>query len=400
MRVQPTFSGELLRMLPTAVEPPQGMLKGKVYLGWTRIQKKLVFWDWEKLVNPHIVAFGKSGMGKSTFVKKLLHVLRALHSVNAVIIDFSGEYADYADVNLQLGVRDFLNLLDLGKLTPRERIEQVLHAFDTAFNLKEAPLQYILLSEFLEEAYRRKGFDLDKYEEKREPPTLLDVYDIAVEKYEEEREKFRRSEGRSSSFESLIAKIRFYALHSSGAFSKPSTVRLDEITSRGVINFDLSKLPDEEARIVVGMSILEYLIDRMRKEGEAQGIKLIIVLDEAHKLAGEKSPLIPLVKEGRKYGFMIVVSTQDVADVDRRVISNAGSLFIFKLRSPEDIDYLGRAVNMSDYFKEMLHKFEVGQCLVSYDFRRGQANMFAFYVEPELLRRVEVVFEAPELPLV
>ncbi len=399
MQARKVFSKDLTRAPPTAVEPKQSILKGKVYLGWTKYQHKLFFWDWEKLVNPHMVVFGMSGQGKSTLVKTFLERCKIFHRINAVIIDFSGEYSDYAEHNLQLGSKDFLNIMDLGGLAPRERIEQLMHGFETAFGLnpKDSPLQYILLQEFLEEAYRRKGFDLDKYSENIETPTLLDVYEIAKEKYEQLEKKYKRSEGMKSSIESLMAKIRFYALHGSGAFSRKSTIRLDEITSKGIINLDLSKLPDEKARIFVGMSILEYLIDRMRKEGEYKGIKLVIVLDEAHKLAGENSPLIPLIKEGRKYGFAVVVSTQDVPDVSRKVISNAGSLFIFKLQDYEQAEYIAKSTNMSQHFMNEIFKLNRGWCIAKLNFSEEQSNTFILRVDPIIYRRVKVIFEEPNL---
>lgn len=400
MRVQKIFMKELLRVVPTAVEPRQSLLWGKIYLGRTEVQRKMFFWDYEKLVNPHVCMFGMSGQGKSTTVMKFLREARKRFGANAVIIDFSGEYSEEAEHDIALGRKDCINIMDLGKLTPQDKVEQILHAFEAAFNLNpaEAPTQFLLLAGFLEEAYRRKGFSLVEYQGDKEPPTLLDVYEIAKERYEEEKGKFKHSDGKVPSLESLLLKIKYYANHSSGAFSRQSTVRLDDITSSGIVNLNLKYLPDDRARIFTGMTILNYLLDIMRREKITRGIKLIIVLDEAHRLAGENSPVVPLVKEGRKFGFMVVVSTQDVGDVDSRIIANAGSLFIFRLQSAEAVETIAQSTGLSKYFVDRIPSLRRGQCLVRLNFTQERAGFFVLNVEKESSEKVELILPEAEVP--
>ncbi len=390
MRVQKIFTKDLFRFTPTIVEPKQDLLKGEVYIGRTLFQRKLFFIDFSKTINPHICVFGMSGSGKSTFVKTLIHRYRKVRRVNAIIIDFAGEYVDFADMNLEIGKKDFLNILDLGGLTPRQRIEQIMRGFEIAFgiSMKDAPLQYSLLMYFLEQAYIKKGFDLDKYEDK-ETPTLLDVYELIEEEIKKEEKKSKES-GRLISLISLKAKLRAYASSASGVFARKSTIRLDEITKIGVLNFDLSKLPDEHSRILVGYTLLEYLLDRMRREGISENIKLFIVLDEAHKLAGESSPIIPLVKEGRKYGFAIIISTQDIIDVDKRIIANAGNVFVFKMQAPEQIKYLKDAISMSDFYERRLMMLKLGECIVKQNLRNEVSNIFVIKVDAEILKKVRI----------
>ena len=66
----------------------------------------------------------------------------------------------------------------------------------------------------------------------------------------------------------------------------------------------------------------------MRREGwsAAKGLKTLVVLDEAWKVASdERSDAITIVREGRKYQFGLIVASQNPTDINEAIFSNVGT---------------------------------------------------------------------------
>ena len=63
-----------------------------IYLGKTRFLGTPVFWDYKKLINPHIAIVGITGSGKSYLTKSFLTRASLLWDSNAIILDWVGEY--------------------------------------------------------------------------------------------------------------------------------------------------------------------------------------------------------------------------------------------------------------------------------------------------------------------
>jgi len=86
-------------------------------------------------------------------------------------------------------------------------------------------------------------------------------------------------------------------------FSRESTLELEQLAESGLVCIDLHSLPTEEMRSLTGLTILQFLKERMRREElkESKGIKLFVVVDEAWKIANDdRSDVITIVREGRK----------------------------------------------------------------------------------------------------
>ena len=71
--------------------------------------------------------------------------------------------------------------------------------------------------------------------------------------------------------------------------------------------------------------MLQFIKERMRATGWAKekGLRLIIVLDEAWKIAkDDNSDAVMIVREGRKYNFGIIVASQNPTDISEAIFSN------------------------------------------------------------------------------
>ena len=153
--------------------------------------------------------------------------------------------------------------------------------------------------------------------------------------------------------------------------ARPSTLKMSKLTSSGLVDIVLKKLPDEEFRVLAGLSILQYLKERMREEewSAEKGLKLYVVLDEAWKIAqDDRSDAIMIVREGRKYQFGLIVASQNPTDINEAIFSNVGTTFILNLKFQRFKDYVRSSLKYSDFIADAIEKFGVGNAAVNLTF--------------------------------
>jgi hypothetical protein len=161
-------------------------------------------------------------------------------------------------------------------------------------------------------------------------------------------------------------------------------VSLDELTSSGLVALDLSGLPDERFRALGALAVLQFVKEKMRAMGWAKekGLRLIVVLDEAWKIAKEdNSDAVMIVREGRKYNFGIIVASQNPTDISEAIFSNVGTTFILKVKFEKFLDYLQGSLNFSNFMREEISRFGVGQCAVNMAFSTAAPYPSTFLVD-------------------
>lgn len=352
-------------------EPPHDMLLNdplnSIYIGRSKVMKVPFYWTFDKLTNPHIAIVGVTGAGKSYLVKTFLTRAAIVWKTNALILDWAGEYVDWVEQTggkiIELGGKNSLNLMDLGGNTPLNRIRQILRSFEILFESKGREDEQRVLEASLEEAYLEKGFSLNTKGQDIIPPTLFDVHRILLNKAEKAESVW----------------IKEYILNAAsmvGRFTKPgmdffarqSTLELGKLTSSGMVDIVLKKLPDEDFRILAALSILQYLKEKMREEewSASKGLKLYVVLDEAWKVAGDdRSDAIMIVREGRKYQFGLIVASQNPTDINEAIFSNVGTTFILNLKFQKFKEYVRGSLKYSDFIADAIEKFGVGNAAVN-----------------------------------
>lgn len=111
--------------------------------------------------------------------------------------------------------------------------------------------------------------------------------------------------------------------------------------------------------------VLRRLYTEMFQWGEASSLRLGVILDEAHRVAQDRS-LGKLAKESRKYGISLVVASQSVADFNPATVENLGSRVAFRSNHPESrrvaeyLHFRGRAAEGA----RLLEELGVGQAYV------------------------------------
>jgi hypothetical protein len=102
---------------------------------------------------------------------------------------------------------------------------------------------------------------------------------------------------------------------------------------RGLV-IDLHNLSIDAVQLAAGAFVLRKLYKDMFRWGVSDRLRLAIVLDEAHRLARDVT-LPKLMKEGRKFGVVVIVASQGLADFHPDILANAGTKVIFRTNYPD-----------------------------------------------------------------
>jgi DNA phosphorothioation-dependent restriction protein DptH len=108
--------------------------------------------------------------------------------------------------------------------------------------------------------------------------------------------------------------------------------RFEDLMRRGAV-LDVSRQGLEELQLAAGAFVLRKVYKEMFHLGETDRLRLVLVLDEAHRLARDIT-LPKIMKEGRKFGIAVIVASQGLADFHTDVVGNAGTKVIFRTNFP------------------------------------------------------------------
>ncbi len=367
MKALKLFTKDIARRL-LLVHPPEPRKEdllsnpsNSIYIGKTKFNSVPVFWDYKKLINPHIGIVGVSGSGKSYLVKTFITRASLIWRTNTIILDWTGEYNKWVK---QAGGRvidlskEHLNLLDLAGMSPEVRATQILSALDILINLKEFPNEREEIDNALEKVYK-----------KEKEPTLNDLFKILS----------KTKKGKHAA-----RLIRRLTLQGSDFFAGGSTLKLEDLLNSGLVNIDLHSLPSDDMRSLAGLTILQFIKEtmRLRKVEENKKIKLFVVLDEAWKIAkDERSDVIAIVREGRKYNFSIIIASQNPTDMHETIFSNIGTMVVMRLILKDYREYVKKSLNYSEFIDNAISKFGVGQAAIHMLFAHSKTLFNTFLLK-------------------
>ncbi|MCX8162971.1 MAG: DUF87 domain-containing protein [Candidatus Micrarchaeota archaeon] len=378
LKLENVFSSTLAqrRFLLRPAEPDVKDLMPKshegIYLGRTQILNVPVFWDAENLTNPHIAVVGMTGSGKSFFIKTFITRAFKQWGTSSLILDWAGEYTPWVEraggAVYSPGQNCSLNVLAIDIKTKGSKkeaifskIQRLLSSFTLLCNLSTK--QQALLKKVLELSYKKK-----------KNPTIEDLSLII--------EKLKKSNP-DSDYELLLLQMEKFKFRTKNL----PQINLDALIKKGLVSVDLSKLDSEEHRSLIALLILQYAKEQMRLEGLSKDkkIKLLIVADEAWKIAqDDRSDLVQILREGRKYSFAIIVASQNPSDISPTILSNVATLAVFRLMHADFRDSLLKSLNCPKEVSIQIEKFKVGQAL----FRLAWA-IPSNYDGPFIISRIE-----------
>ncbi len=309
------------------------------YIGKSSIYNLPFFIDFDKLMNKHVISLGMTGSGKTNLLKNLILKLFAYKSGTSIaIFDWSGEYSDI--ISYVHGIR-----LDLKN--------QGINLLDFYGTDLFKPLVFEALKGFC----GLDGKDCNNVYDKIEKRLGSKDYN-----FDKSISKFFQSANKQGTGKNLLALDRYKL------FDQSSNIDLNSILN-GFVCFDLSNL-DEFGKANFSKLLLLMLKLTIYRKGINSGKTSYLVFDEAWKYIKEDSILNGLFREGRKYGISLLIATQMASDVSNELLSNAASVFIFRLHK-EDYKVLGNYGIDADRFSMITENLGRGSCLVSQILKGG-----------------------------
>jgi type IV secretory pathway VirB4 component len=366
-------------------DPTTSAPSGVLY-GYNIGSSGLVHWDRFACDNYNSVILGRSGSGKSYFVK--LETLRSLYrtlgdnddgdgwacdGVQAFVVDPENEYARLASqvggtyVHLGAGgVR--LNPFDLSvhtdgrgrRTAPQDALKRrslFLHTvLAVLFGSEVTAAERAVLDTAITAAYHRAGITDDARTWTRPAPLLRDLRDVLASS----------GDGGDPVAADLAARLHPFVDGSfADLFEGPTTATPDG----HLVVFSLRDLPDE-LRAIGTLLVLDTVWRRV--SNPAYRRPRLVVVDEAWLLMQQPEGarfLWRMAKAARKHWCGLTVATQDTADVlssdlGKAIVSNAATQVLLR-QAPQAIDEIAETFDLSAGERQFLLSADRGQGLLS-----------------------------------
>ena len=302
----------------------------KILLGKNIIDKP-IYWDIEAEKNPHLIVLGTSGSGKTETLKAIVGEFNQ-QNIPSLIIDFHNEYSDIAT-----------NIIDLRKKTinplefnenqkPENIIYEVADIIKKIFKLGE--IQESILRQAIRQSYQEYGIDLKSKGKYKDFPTFHDV----------EKNIYRQEDSSNKSvINSLTSRIE--ALFDIEMFSGKTNVEYEDLFNKTTV-VELKDFPTEKVKSAIAEFFLNKLSYYIYSLERTKKIRMYTIIDEAHRLMYENSPLDRLLRESRKYGIGVILASQRPSDFNETVLANTGVLLSFQCNLDKDAKFIGKQFNL------------------------------------------------------
>ncbi|AHC51108.1 hypothetical protein SUSAZ_03350 [Sulfolobus acidocaldarius SUSAZ] len=276
-------------------QPDYEIITDGIYLGQEINDRRAVFWNINRVINPHALIIGPTGSGKTEFLLSLGVKTNILYNIPIVFFDVKKDISlrlkkygyKYKYINPLL---NSINLLKFSNVNKDIYLIQLENIIRNSFKLDRfvSALLYRILLESISDNYYEVSWDyiIDKIEK----------YDINED-------------------------VKAYLLRIVSAI-KSLDAGLEDIDlisaiSEGINVVDLSSIKSEELRRLVMYSIIIKFINKYNIADDR--LKLVLVIDEAWTLLRSEDRdyqiVADLIKRGRGFGIGIFMATQNFDDL-------------------------------------------------------------------------------------
>ncbi|MCD8285810.1 MAG: DUF87 domain-containing protein [Clostridia bacterium] len=344
--------------------------EGGVMLGRTRSGAPFILDIWKRgslYQNSNAMIIGKSGSGKSYFMKTLI-ANEWSDGVRIIVLDPENEYTTLAH-NLGGSVIDVGNATE-GRINPFH-IYSILSedgspagpeiTFNTHLKTLEGFFRIVLegahsdvielINSLVIDAYALRGITRETDCEDLAPedfPTFADLLDALEARRKDTADEITLKELRTAS----LYLEKFVSGRYSDIWNGPSTMASG--TDMSVFNFQ-SLFANKNnvvanAQMLLVFRYVEQQIINAREAGRrGESVRTMIIVDEAHLFIDPKYPIAldffySMCKRIRKYNGSFIPATQNIADWNASealrtkttaIIKNSQYMFIFKLSAPD-----------------------------------------------------------------
>lgn len=308
-----------------------------------------------------------------------------------IVVDPEGEYHVVVKqlgegVVLNIGTEHYVNIFDRPRwdfsyqLWVRKAvIPGILKAL--RINPRQAPLMMRVLEKAIFDVYENvyRFNPIDKSTWKKQDPTLLDVVrqiEADIKPYLERRQKKQPPLFRTKM--ALVERLkRWVEGEGTDFFAHPSTIRLADLLNQSLVVFNIKTLP-QDAKDMFTYYIFSYFyaLMEMSRALPSFGLRVLLVFDEGWILLkherGEESPLAPLFRRARKYGFATIIATQQYKDVSSDILPLVGTVILLRIRDAEAVKKLKETLKIPDRISNQIPNLPTGKAVVSIAWKRTE----------------------------
>jgi len=347
--------------------PPEPVLTSEreelnVQLGIAIRNNQPVTWKGSVKGSPHILIVGIPGQGKSV---TLSHIMHEIHKAGVpfVTIDFHGQYSNKNSIFRKTIVPRVIFAHKGLPFSPfytsdnDENFDFNQNAYEIAEIISHVAelgdIQRDTVYEAVKNAYKSLGYGRESEKGKKlQTPTMGSVF-----------KQLKRMEQKGS-VKNVVARCR--SLFEFGAFQDSGNEDFgSNFALQGHLVIDVSGISLDTVRIAVGSFLLRKLWKDMFCWGETDKIRLAVILDETHRLS--KDPTLPkIMREGRKFGVVVILASQQVKDFHEDIITNRGTMIAFRCNYPESgkvSNFYGASGKINEVQRQLEH-MNVGHALI------------------------------------
>lgn len=273
--------------------------------------------DANRIFNPHLFIVGKTGSGKSYFMKKYLSTMKEDFWLFAPSDEYDGIF------NTSKNQKDnYILELNVDSISYYVNLNASEELIMRSINFKEDVVySHIDLVNEIYEYYRQK-------KSRKIGQMEFDFGENIMQEFE-----------LPAYANSLIGKLKnirnlqFAKASKKTQLPKTSTV------------FDLGEYTQQEQECILNYYLYKLLL-RCKKTKAENKKKQIVVIEEAHnyvpsvKNTLSKEIIVRLSREGRKYGISLCFITQRPRFFDQTALSQSGNRIIFSLPNPDDVKHI------------------------------------------------------------
>ncbi len=334
--------------------------------------------DYEHEPNPHVVIVGGSGSGKTVTLRAFIVRNCMQLGVPFLIIDWNGEQEDWAR---EAGAT-LWKVPGTMKLNPFARRGK--NAADRTGLLMDlfqfgAGLTYL-------QAGRLRTLAYQMYQDGGEP-TLVEIWRQAAEamndrrKPPDERQYMAWIEQRLKMIQRVIG-------YEPEEFWTGLLQRNNVVSLRGL---------SEAEKGVAAYAIFQRVYEIFNEKPELnRKMQLMLVLDEAWKILQsqqqDRQEALPsqIVRLGRKYGFGILVSTQQMTDMPPTFLNSSAVQIIHRYRETSATLSVASLYNLGQFESAYLNTAKPGEAMVFDQYRSQLGQWWLDYIKVAMLNKKEM----------
>ncbi|RLG87676.1 MAG: hypothetical protein DRO15_04510 [Thermoprotei archaeon] len=323
----------------------------------------------------HTVVVGATGTGKSRLVKALVDEIINKTNYSVIIFDHTGmDYVPYYEGHTVQASKIVLDPLLITDLI-LERTDLERRTYEPY--VLTATLAYMIQTcKYPESSTELQQSSLSSFMKNTQDRYVSQQRDLFEQLGEVDTEKLMQKAAAmgmrwdKDEFKDLISKTVSYMRGKESARLRLSIafdIRLgnsffDMLSERTTLPRAVVSKVLKEKLVVVDLSsedilvrkyIVSAIISELWKiiESKREVINVVAVVDEAHNYAcrfcGEPHKAISRVaREGRKWGFGLVLATQRMIDIDPEIRGNINTVFFSKLQTPSDFNEISAYMDL------------------------------------------------------